>query len=503
MDSHTLRARFLDFFQGNGHTVRDSDSLIPSGDPTVLFTSAGMNQFKDYFLGKRTDLKRAVSCQKCLRTGDLERVGKSASHHSFFEMLGNFSFGDYFKRDAIQWAWEFLTGTLDFAGTTPSAKPTLCLSLPGQQLWVSVYEEDDEAVKLWKALGVPEERIRRFGQADNFWPANAPKDGPNGPCGPCSEIYFDADGQVQGPKSVEVWNLVFTQFDRQPDGSLKPLPKPNIDTGMGLERLARVLQGVETDYETDLFLPIMAAIDKRAAKGTEKRADALYAKRSIADHIRAIVFLVAEGLLPSNEKQGYVLRMLIRRASLLGRTALDMWPSSGSLSPRGSSGVDVYTQAAGFLAKLVPSVEEAMRGSPYSEAISKKRESIRRVIEQEESQFAQTLENGMTRLSELMRTAHGKTISGEDTFVLYDTYGFPLELTVEFAERRGFTVDCAGFESAMKVQQVRSRAASQFGQAAVKPMPKKPVPAHCTSAAIRLITLPRRSGKPAAGALFG
>ena len=253
MTSNELRERFLSFFAARAHARVPSDSLIPSGDATVLFTSAGMNQFKDCFLGKRTDLTCAASAQKCLRTGDLENVGRSASHHSFFEMLGNFSFGGYFKEDAITWAWEFLTGTTDYAGTPSSDRAKFCLPLKAANLWVSVYEEDDEAFQLWQKLGVPKDRIKRLGQADNFWPANAPKDGPNGPCGPCSEIYYDPEGKVQGPKSVEVWNLVFTQFDRQPDGSLTPLPRKNIDTGMGLERLARVVQGVKTDYETDLF----------------------------------------------------------------------------------------------------------------------------------------------------------------------------------------------------------------------------------------------------------
>src|SRR3989338_4875011 len=260
MTSADLRRRFLSFFASRGHTVVPSDALIPSGDPTVLFTLAGMNQFKDYFLGKRTDLTRAASCQKCLRTGDLDRVGKTPSHHSFFEMLGNFSFGDYFKAEAIQWAWEFLTGTTNVAGTQRSQHPELCLKLPAAKLWVSIYEEDEEAFTLWRALGVPENRIKRFGQSDNFWPANAPKEGPNGPCGPCSEIYYDAEGAVHPPKSVEIWNLVFTQYNRQSDGTLKPLARPCIDTGMGLERLARVVQGVDTDYETDLFTPIINGI---------------------------------------------------------------------------------------------------------------------------------------------------------------------------------------------------------------------------------------------------
>jgi len=429
MHSRELRQRFLDFFAAHGHTVVPSDGLIPSGDPTVLFTSAGMNQFKDCFLGRRTDLKRAASSQRCLRTGDLEHVGKTASHHSFFEMLGNFSFGDYFKAEAIPWAWEFLTGSLDLKAAT---------------LWVSIYQEDEEAFSLWRQLGVPESRITRFGQADNFWPANAPTDGPNGPCGPCSEIYHDRDGTVRGPNSVEVWNLVFTQFDRQSDGTLKPLPKPNIDTGMGLERLARIVQGVETDYETDLFAPILAAIRSLGHGKKAKQGQRVVVERAMADHLRASALLIAEGLLPSNESRGYVLRMLIRRAHRLGRVGLDL----ASRKP--------------LLAGLIGSVEQAMDGSPYHAMLQKKREVITRVLEQEEAQFIDTLEAGTNRLEEIMRGAARRAIAGADAFKLYDTYGFPLELTIDVAQEQGFTVDRAGFEAALAAQQERSRAGSQF-----------------------------------------
>ena len=433
MQSNELRERFLSFFEARGHRRVPSDSLIPSGDPTVLFTSAGMNQFKDCFLGKRTDLARAASCQKCLRTGDLEQVGRTPSHHSFFEMLGNFSFGDYFKAEAIPWAWEFLTQGLN---------------LPASKLWVSVYEEDDEAFDLWLKLGVPAERIRRFGQAENFWPANAPSAGPNGPCGPCSELYFDRDGKVAGPNSVEVWNLVFTQYDRQPDGSLKPLPKPNIDTGMGLERLARVIQGAQTDYETDLFVPIMGAV--RRLRGTKpgKTESAAFAERAIADHARAIVFLLAEGLVPSNESRGYVLRMLIRRTYRLARAGLGLGPE---VRPEAWSG-------------LITAVLDAMHGSPYSDALRARREVIQRAVQQELEQFSATLEIGTARLEEVMRAAAGRAIGGEEAFKLYDTYGFPLELTVDIAQERGFAVDRAGFETALAAQQARSRAGSQFGE---------------------------------------
>ncbi|MBI3010330.1 MAG: alanine--tRNA ligase [Candidatus Omnitrophica bacterium] len=444
MKSTEIRERFLSFFAARGHTRVESDDLIPRGDPTVLFTSAGMNPFKDYFLGKRTDLSRAASCQKCLRTGDLENVGRSPSHHSFFEMLGNFSFGDYFKTEAIQWAWEFLTGTLDYEGKKRSDVPKRCLDLPAAKLWISVYEEDEEAFHLWRQLGVPENRIRKFGQKDNFWPSNAPKEGPNGPCGPCSEIYFDSEGKVQGPCSVELWNLVFTQFDRQSDGKLLALPRRNIDTGMGLERLTRVLQGVETDYETDLFLPIIKAIEGLSRKAAKSGKTAtLFA---IADHIRAIVFLIAEGLLPSNESRGYVLRMLIRRTYRLMRSLF------GDESEEGLS-----------LASLVPAVEQAMQGSSYSELLLSKRSIIERVIQQEERQFMETLELGISRLEELMKRASDRRIiSGEEAFKLYDTYGFPLELTEDIAEENAFSIDRQGFESALKAQQERSRAGSQF-----------------------------------------
>ena len=405
MTSAELRRRFLSFFASRGHTVVPSDALIPSGDPTVLFTSAGMNQFKEYFLGKRTDLSRAATCQKCLRTGDLENVGKSASHHSFFEMLGNFSFGDYFKREAIGWGWEFLTGTTDYAGS-PSTHAELCVGLDPKQLWVSIYEEDQEAFDLWRALGLPAERIKRFGQADNFWPANAPTEGPNGPCGPCSEIYFDPDGTVAGPKSVEVWNLVFTQYDRQPDGSLKPLPKPNIDTGMGLERLTRVLQGVPTDYETDLFAPIVEAIRALPRGRKAKTQQAQIAERALADHARAIVFLILDGVHPSNEGRGYVLRMLIRRAHRFGRARLDV-----------QSGRD------GFVHRLYDAVEAGMVGSPYAKELAAKQASVVKMVWEEEQQFIQTLESGTARLDEIVAglPKGRKTISGDHAFKLYDT----------------------------------------------------------------------------------
>ena len=442
MQSHELRARFLKFFEGKGHTIRDSDALIPSGDPTVLFTSAGMNQFKPYFLGQRTDIKRAASSQKCLRTGDLDAIG-DASHHSFFEMLGNFSFGDYFKREAIGWAWEFLTGEL---------------KLPKDRLWVSVFQDDDEAAKLW-TQHVPKERIRRFGEAANFWPANAPSQGPNGPCGPCSEMYFDAAGQVEGKGSLEVWNLVFTQFDRQSDGSLKPLPKQNIDTGMGLERLARVIQGTPSDYETDLFIPIMNAVRglthapiKRSVGMAEE--DLEKARRAVADHMRGIVFLLADGVMPSNDGRGYILRMLIRRAFRYGTLRLGIVK-------------EFMGQRSGpFLWTLVDTVREAMVHSPYVADLTSRKEHIVQVLRSEEEQFAVTLEEGNSRLAEHLQILRGKgraQIDGEEAFKLYDTYGLPLEVTLDIAAEGGFTVDREGFNAALRAQQERSRQKSQFG----------------------------------------
>ena len=455
MQSAELRERFLSFFAARDHTIVESDPLIPSGDPTVLFTSAGMNQFKDYFVGTRTDLRRAASCQKCLRTGDLEKVGETASHHSFFEMLGNFSFGDYFKHEAIQWAWEFLTGTVDYAGTPSPDQKRLCLTLPAKRLWVSVYEEDDDAFQLWRQLGMPAERIKRFGQTENFWPANTPTQGPNGPCGPCSEIYYDPKGEVRPKESVEVWNLVFTQYDRQPDGSLTPLSKPSIDTGMGLERLAAVVQGTASDYETDLFTPIMTAVRELSHGKKIKTSPVEFAERAIADHIRAIVFLIADEVLPSNESRGYVLRMLIRRAIRLAQQL-------GGLEGKWTTA----DQRPAFLGLLVDCVRGSMVGSPYYDTLVAKRDIITRVVDQEEAQFLQTLATGTSHLDELfekLKKSNVRIVPGEEAFKLHDTYGFPLELTIDAAHERGMEVDRDGFQAALTVQQARSRAASQFG----------------------------------------
>ncbi len=439
--AHALRERFLKFFEAKDHRVFPSDSLVPSDDPTVLFTSAGMNQFKPYFLGQRTDVKRAASSQKCLRTGDFDAVG-DASHHSFFEMLGNFSFGDYFKKEAIAWGWEFLTGEL---------------GLPKDKLWVSVFQDDDEAAQLW-TKHVPKERIKRFGEADNFWPANAPSQGPNGPCGPCSEIYFDADGTVEGKGSLEVWNLVFTQFDRQSDGSLQPLPKQNIDTGMGLERLARVIQGAPTDYETDLFAPIIQAV--RALPVDERKRQTIppeqmqRAERAIADHVRGVAFLLSDGVMPSNEGRGYILRMLIRRGYRYGVVRLGVDPRA------------LNRQDETFVWTLIEAVRSAMAASPYAHDLTERVEHIRATLRGEEQQFAATLEEGNYRLAEHLQQLRAKgraQIGGEEAFKLYDTYGLPLEVTLDIAAESGFTVDREGFNAALKAQQERSRQKSQFG----------------------------------------
>ncbi|MFH1381179.1 MAG: alanine--tRNA ligase-related protein, partial [Candidatus Omnitrophota bacterium] len=310
MKANEIRKKFLEFFKSKEHKVIPSDSLVPKEDPTLLFTSAGMNQFKEQFLGHNVTYKRAASSQKCLRTADLENVGKTAYHHTFFEMLGNFSFGDYFKKEAIFWGWEFMTAVL---------------GIEKEKLWVSVYKDDDESYNVWRnEVKVPVKKIVKLGAKDNFWPSNAPKDGPNGPCGPCSEIFYDQGSAVGCKKKtcspscdcgrfVEVWNLVFTQFERKDNGSLDPLPTKNIDTGMGLERIASVMQGVKTNFETDLFEPIIKTI--KESNGSLKASD----YNAIADHLRAAVFAICDGVAPSNEERGYVIRKLIRRAYVRGR----------------------------------------------------------------------------------------------------------------------------------------------------------------------------------------
>ena len=397
MQSHKIRTKFLEFFAQKGHEIVPSDSLVPKNDPTLLFTSAGMNQFKEQFLGRNVTYKRAASSQKCLRTADLERVGKTPSHHTFFEMLGNFSFGDYFKEDAILWAWEFLTKAL---------------GIKKEKLWVSVYKDDRESFDIWKdKIKVPAKKIKKLGPKDNFWPANAPKDGPNGPCGPCSEIFYG---------SVEVWNLVFTEFNRAEGGKLTPLPNKNIDTGMGLERIAAVMQGVKTNFETDLFKPITEDLGIKN-------------KNTVADHIRAVTFAISDGVTPSNEERGYVIRKLIRRAHLIG----------GKTEP--------------FLYDLVPKVVNVMKGA-YPELRDKMEESVL-IVKEEEEKFRNTLELAMPILKESIRK---KRLSGEAIFKLIDTYGLPLDVIK--AKARGVKIDIPGFERLMEKQRRRSRKKSKIGK---------------------------------------
>jgi len=429
----------LRFFEERGHLRGPSDSLVPD-DPTLLFTSAGMVQFKPYFTGERVPPSyRMTTAQKCLRTGDLEIVGTTAIHHTFFEMLGNFSFGDYFKDGAITWAWEFLTEVLKF---------------PPDQLWVSVYESDDEAAEIWeKRIGVPPDRIVRLGEDKNYWPANAPSEGPNGPCGPCSEIFMDfgpetgcrrpdCDPACDCGRFWEVWNLVFMQYVREEGGVLTPLPKQNVDTGLGFERVAAILQGAPTDFETDLFLPMIERTCSIAGVEYGKDPDADVALRVIADHSRAMVFAISDGVMPSNVGRGYVLRRIIRRAVLKGKAL----------------GLEEL-----FLHELVPVVVSIMQ-EPYPE-LRERREHVSRTVRVEEEKFRRTLDIGLQKLEESIdRLASDKAaeIPGMEAFVLYDTYGFPLELTQEVAYARGLTVDTQGFESAMEEQRRRAREGSDI-----------------------------------------
>ena len=426
------RRAFLEFFRERGHTVVPSSSLVPGNDPTLLFTNAGMVQFKDVFLGKeRRDYVRAASSQRCVRAGgkhnDLENVGYTARHHTFFEMLGNFSFGDYFKRDAIRFAWAFLTGTL---------------GLDPKRLWVTVFRDDDEAADLWlEDVGVPAERFTRMGEKSNFWAM-----GDTGPCGPCSEIFYDHGPHIpggppgspdeDGDRYVEIWNLVFMQFDRSADGQLTPLPKPSVDTGMGLERIAAVLQGVQSNYDIDLFRNLIRAAAELAGTSDLNQSSL----RVIADHIRAASFLIVDGVLPSNEGRGYVLRRIIRRAIRHGYKL----------------GIQQI-----FFHKLVSVLEQEM-GSAYPE-LTRARPQVERALKQEEERFAETLANGMSLLEGAIRSLRGKVIDGETVFKLYDTYGFPADLTADIARERGLTIDQAGFDAAMDAQRRRSQEASRFG----------------------------------------
>src|SRR5579862_8882443 len=428
-----IRAAFVEFFRERGHAVVPSSSTIPGNDPTLLFTTAGMVQFKDVFLGQdQRDYLRAVSSQRCVRAGgkhnDLENVGYTSRHHTFFEMLGNFSFGDYFKREAIHFAWDFLIYTL---GLDPA------------RLWCTVYRDDDEAADIWlKEIGVSPKRFARLGESSNFWAM-----GDTGPCGPCSEIFYDHGPEVaggppgsadeEGDRFVEIWNLVFMQFERGGDGQLKPLPKPSVDTGMGLERISAVMQGVHSNYDIDLFKNLIRAAGKLA--GTSVLTSS--SLRVIADHIRASAFLVVDGVLPSNEGRGYVLRRIIRRAIRHGYKL-------GIHDP--------------FFYKLVPVLAQEM-GSAYPELV-RGADHAARVLKQEEQRFAETLANGMVLLEGAIRDLRGqKTIDGDTAFKLYDTYGFPYDLTADIARERGLTVDQVRFDSAMGEQRRRSQEASKFG----------------------------------------
>jgi alanyl-tRNA synthetase len=432
MTSTEIRASFLEFFRKNGHAVVPSSSLVPGNDPTLLFTNAGMVQFKDVFLGKETrDYSRAASAQRCVRAGgkhnDLENVGYTARHHTFFEMLGNFSFGDYFKREAIHFAWNFVTGTL---------------GIPKDRLWVTVYTEDDEAARVWtEEIGISPSRCTRMGEQSNFWSM-----GETGPCGPCTEIFYDHGPDIaggppgspdeEGDRYVEIWNLVFMQYDRSADGILAPLPKPSVDTGMGLERVAAVMQGVHSNYDIDLFrLLIRAAAELTGATDLESSS-----LRVIADHIRACAFLIIDGVVPSNEGRGYVLRRIIRRAIRHGYKL-------GQTQP--------------FFHKLVPALVREM-GSYYAELVSGEAQAMK-VLAQEETRFAETLETGMALLDAATAQLKSSVIPGETVFRLYDTYGFPLDLTADVARERGLTIDQEGFDAAMAAQRGRARAASKFG----------------------------------------
>jgi alanyl-tRNA synthetase len=432
MTAADIRRAFLQFFHEHGHTVVPSSSLVPGNDPTLLFTNAGMVQFKDVFLGKeKRDYVRAATSQRVVRAGgkhnDLENVGYTARHLTFFEMLGNFSFGDYFKRDAIRFAWDLLTKAL---------------KLDPARLWVTVFRDDDEAAEIWlKEIGIPSDRFTRLGEKSNFWSM-----GDTGPCGPCSEIFYDHGPAVaggppgspdeDGDRYVEIWNLVFMQFDRSADGKLAPLPRPSVDTGMGLERIATVMQGVHTVYDIDLFQRLIQA----AAQLAETRDLESNSLRVIADHIRSCTFLVVDGVVPSNEGRGYVLRRIIRRAIRHGYKL----------------GIEET-----FFYKLVSVLEKEM-GDAYPELV-RNRAQVERMLKLEEERFAETLANGMDLLEAEIKETRGTMIDGQTVFKLYDTYGFPADLTADIARERGMTIDQAGFDAAMEEQRKRSQDASKFG----------------------------------------
>jgi len=431
--SSEIRSRFLDYFARQGHAAVPSSSLVPHGDPTLLFTNAGMVQFKNAFLGSESrGYLRAASSQKCVRAGgkhnDLENVGHTARHHTFFEMLGNFSFGDYFKHDAIRFAWEFLT---------------VEMKIDPKRLFVTVYEQDDEAAAIWlNEIGIPADRLARIGAKDNFWSM-----GDTGPCGPCTEIFFDHGAHIRGgppgspeedgDRFIEIWNLVFMQFDRAADGTLTPLPKPCVDTGMGLERIAAVMQGVHNNYDTDIFVSLIAAASKETGVKLGEGSESDASLRVLADHLRSVSFLLADGVLPANEGRGFVLRRILRRASRHGR---------------------LLGMTEAFIHKLVPTLVEAM-GSHYQE-LRDSAENIARIIRIEEERFIRTLDKGLKLVEEAVDAAgEGGTIVGETLFTLYDTYGFPLDLTADILRNRNVGLDIEGFNRCMEEQRERARAA--------------------------------------------
>jgi len=437
MDSDILRDKFLSFFKARKHRIEESDSLVPKEDSTVLFTPAGMNQFKKHFLGVITDFSRAATCQRCLRTDDLDHVGKTAAHHTLFEMLGNFSFGDYFKEESIAWAWEFLTKEL---------------KIEEKRLWVSVYKDDDEAYDIWKdKIKIPLDKIVKLGDKDNFWPAEAKAKGPNGPCGPCSEIFFDMGKNFGCGKDdcspacscgrfVEVWNLVFTQFNRKEGGILEPLPKKNIDTGMGLERLAAVMQGVYSNFETDLFIPIIKEIRsvlKPQVRDNSVNKELIYA---VADHLRAVSFAIYDGVLPSNEARGYIVRKLIRKSILHLRT------------------LDIKKP---FLYRLVPVLSEIMKAA-YPQ-LDSRRENIADIILAEEKSFISTLETSGNLLKSKFKELSVKRNpqkAGVIAFQLYDTYGIPWELTIDWLRKHNIEISREVFDRELEEQKVRSKSQS-------------------------------------------
>src|SRR5438477_8144545 len=442
MKSNEIRSSFLEYFRSKGHSIVPSSPLVPQNDPTLLFVNSGMVQFKDVFLGKdKRPYKRATTAQRSLRAGgkhnDLENVGYTARHHTFFEMLGNFSFGDYFKKDAIAFAWELLTKVY---------------KLPAEKLWATVYQTDDEAYELWtKMIGLPKERVVRIGdkpggakfQSDNFWQM-----ADTGPCGPCSEIVYDhgagipggppGSPEAEGDRYIEIWNLVFMQYNRDEQGNMNPLPKPSVDTGMGLERIAAVLQGKHSNYEIDLFQDLIRAA-AREAHARDLKSPSL---NVIADHIRACSFLVVDGVIPGNEGRGYVLRRIVRRAIRHGYKL-------GQKEP--------------FFYRLVPDLDRAM-GDAYAELRSASKR-VADVLKQEEERFAETLENGMGVLESALVSGE-RLLDGETVFRLYDTFGFPVDLTADICRERGVMIDMAGYEAAMEQQRERARAASRFSMVA-------------------------------------